>query len=46
MHMIFPFPRLTWPCLPASLLLLLLASASTPATADTLANQPLPPPSN
>ena len=44
MHMIFPFPRLTWPCLPASLLLLLLASASTPATADTLANQPLPPP--
>lgn len=46
MHMIFPFPRLTWPCLSASLLLLLLASASTPATADTLANQPLPPPAS
>ncbi len=40
MHMIFPFPRLTWPCLPASLLLLLLASASTHATADTQVNQP------
>ena len=43
--MIFPFSRLSWPGLLACLLLLILASASTHATADTPLNQPsLPPP--